>query len=866
MSLTGEKLGPYEIIAPIGKGGMGEVYRARDPRLGREVAIKVSTEKFSERFQREARVIASLNHPNICALYDVGPNYLVMELIEGESPRGPLPLETALDYARQIASALEAAHEKGITHRDLKPGNIKVTPSGIVKVLDFGLAKVGGGPTAVSEDSPTMSISETQAGIILGTAAYMSPEQAKGQRVDKRTDIWAFGVVLYEMLMGKRPFDGDTLQETMASVLKEEIKLDRVPAKARPLLEACLQKDPKQRLHDIADAKLLLSRDEDVKPVRAASSKLPWLAAAVAIIAAAGVGWLHFREAPPVAQSTRFQIEPPAKTTFGIYVSVAPDGRKLAFTAASMDGRVHLWVRDIDALQARELPGTEIRSGFGSPFWSPDSKFVGFSDANRLLKVDASGVSLPQVIAQVPNGAIGQGSWSDAGIIIFGGRGGGALRQVSDSGGEAKPLTTLDTSRQENGHGFPFFLPDGKHFLYTRGSRQADHQGIFIGSLDAKPEQQSLERLIRTTFEAVYAPTKDGGGRIMYLEDDGALMAQPFDASKLALAGPATRIAERVGFNNAYGFFSVSAAGVLAYRGAARPRDSQPTWFDRQGDEIRPDGDSFQAGVVGGPVRLSPDGTRLAETRLENRNTDVWIWEFTRGIGTRLTFNLGNDQDPVWSPDGTQIAFVSDRDNSRGIFVKPANGASEEQSLIAQPGAIPESWSSDGKYLLYSAADERTRRDIWVLPLQGDRKPAVFLQTPFGEYYPRFSPDARWVAYVSNESGRAEVYVLPFAPPGSAPVQGGKWQVSKDGGEVPVWTKNGSELIYISQDGSVMAVDVTTGNAFHAGVPQKLFKAPSANSIDVTSDGQKFLFTVPAGDNTPSPITVVTNWGAGLKK
>jgi len=864
MSLTGEKLGPYEIVAPIGKGGMGEVYRARDPRLGRDVAIKVSSEKFSERFEREARVIASLNHPNICALYDVGPNYLVMELVEGESPRGPLPLETALDYALQIANALGAAHEKGITHRDLKPANIKVTPGGVVKVLDFGLAKVGGGATAVSEDSPTLSIGETQAGIILGTAAYMSPEQAKGKPVDKQTDIWAFGVVLYEMLIGRRPFEGDTLQETMASVLKEEIKLDRAPAKVRPLLEACLQKDPKRRLHDIADAKLLL-REDDVKPVRTASSKLPWLAAAMAVIAAAVIGFVHFREAPPVVQATRFQIDPPLKTSFGIYVSVAPDGSKLAFTASGMDGRIHLWVRDMDALQARELPGTEIRGGFGSPFWSPDSKFVAYSDQNRLLKVDASGASLPQVIVQVPNANIGQGTWSKDGIIIFGGRGSGALRQVSESGGEAKPLTVVDQSRQESAHTFPFFLRDGKHFLYLRGSRAPDKQGIYIGSLDAKPEQQSLERVVASTFEAVYAPANnDAGGNIVYLEEDGTLMARPFDASKLALAGPPARIAERVGFNNAYGFFSVSAAGVLAYRGAARPRDSQPTWFDRDGNEIRPDGDSFQTG--GGVVRLSPDGTRLAETRLENRNIDVWVWEFTRGIGTRLTFNLSNDADPVWSPDGSQIAFNSNRDSGRGIYVKPANGASEEKLLITQPTAGPESWSSDGKYLLFTAADEHTRRDIWVLPIQGDGKPVVFLRTPFEETSPRFSPDARWVAYVSNESGRSEVYVLPFAPPGGAPVQGGKWQVSKDGGAIPVWTKNGSELIYVAPDGSVMAVDVTTGNAFHAGVPQKLFKAPAANSVDVTSDGQKFLFTVPAGDNTPSPITVVTNWEASLKK
>src|SRR5689334_9198081 len=460
MSLApGSKLGVYEIVEKIGAGGMGEVYRARDPRVGRDVAIIVSAEKFGERFEREARTIASLNHPNICTLYDVGPDYLVMELIEGESPEGPLPLETVLHYARQIADALEAAHDKGVVHRDLKPGNIKITSSGLVKVLDFGLAKTAALAQAPSENSPTLSMDETKAGVILGTAAYMSPEQAKGRTVDKRADIWAFGVVLYEMLTGKRLFAGETLQETLAGVLKEEPKLDRAPAQARFLLSRCLEKDPKRRLRDIGDAMSLVQ----VAPPQTAGGPrarlLPWAAAAVFALAAGIAFWAPWR-VPPAAETTRFQMFAPENDGFGIYLVFSPDGRKLAFTAQGKDGRTRIWVRDMNAASPRLLPGTEIASGFGSPFWSPDSRYVAFADGNKLKKVDSAGNAPPVTMAEV-SGTVGQGSWSKEGVILFGGRGDSSpIRRVPDTGGDATPVTFVDRKAKETFHGFPFFLPD----------------------------------------------------------------------------------------------------------------------------------------------------------------------------------------------------------------------------------------------------------------------------------------------------------------------------------------------------------------------------------------------------------------------
>jgi serine/threonine protein kinase len=527
MSLSpGEKLGPYEILAPIGKGGMGEVYRACDTRLNRDVAIKISAERFTERFEREARAIASLNHPNICHLYDVGPNYLVMELVEGPTladriKQGGIPLEEALNIACQIADALEAAHEKGITHRDLKPGNINIKPDGTVKVLDFGLAKMGGTPTVQSDHSPTITVNHTEAGVILGTAAYMSPEQAKGKPVDQRADIYAFGAVLYEMLTHTRLHHGETTTEVLASVIKEEPRWDKVPAQVRRLLRRCLEKDPQKRLRHIGDVMALL--DDEVaapssvaaQPARKARRIWPSIAALLFVVGTVFV-FIHFHETPRTAlEPVRFKIPLPEKTSLvpsGAF-SVSPDGRKVVFAAGGSDGTRQLWVRTLDSLEAHPLPGVEIGNP-PPPFWSPDSRFVAYNSGGKLNKVDVAG-GPPQALCDLPANTLG-GSWNRDGVIIFGTTQG--LMRVSAAGGATAAITALDASRKDFAHVYPTFLPDGKHFLYLRYSADPANSGVYVGSLDAKATEQSTKQLVATEYGPVYAPSMDGStGHLLFL-------------------------------------------------------------------------------------------------------------------------------------------------------------------------------------------------------------------------------------------------------------------------------------------------------------------------------------------------------------
>ena len=863
MSLVaGDRLGPYEILALIGAGGMGEVYRALDPRVGREVAIKVSAQQFNERFDREARVIAQLNHPNICTLFDVGPNYLVMELVEGEAPQGPLPLETALLYARQIADALEAAHEKGIVHRDLKPGNIKITPSGVVKVLDFGLAKTGGISAMPSEHSPTLSMSETQAGVILGTAAYMSPEQAKGKPVDKRADIFSFGVVLYEMLTGQRMFAGESLQETLAGVLKEEPKLDRVPPETRLLLSRCLEKDPRKRLRDIGDAMPLVEQAPQAPVQGRRFGKLPWAISAVLALLAAVAFWAPWKTAPP-AEITRFQMNAPENTDLGIYLVLSPDGRKLAFTAQGKDGRTRIWVRDLDAVAARLLPGTEISSGFGSPFWSPDSRYIAFADGNRLKKVDAAGTTPPVTMSEV-KGTVGQGSWGRDGVIVFGGRGDRSpIRRVPEAGGEAAPVTVIDAKAGETFHSFPFFLPDGRHFLYFRVAGK-EHQGVYVGSLDSKPEEQSTQSLLLADFAAVYAPAPNGGeGRLLFLRE-GTLLAQPFDPARLTLSGSAAPVAEAVGSSNIYGYFSAAANGTLAYRTGGGQNGNQITWVDRQGKA---------AGTVGEPglgnFKLSPDGTHLAASRLDNGNIDIWLVELARGITTRFTFDRAEENTPIWSSDGSRVIYRSNRASNFDLYQKAASGAGDEELLVQSAGAKwPDDTSHDGRYLLYEELGSDGKENLWTMPMQGERKPQAWLQTPFAEWGGHFSPDDRWIAYQSDESGTYEVYVRAFSPGGSGGAASAKYQVSNGGGQRPLWRKDGKELYYLGPNRTIMAVDVTSTQGFQTGAARPLFQLGSDRFLyDARGDGQQFLVPVPGGGaSAPSPITIVLNWASSWKK
>jgi serine/threonine protein kinase/Tol biopolymer transport system component len=879
MSLSaGTRLGPYEILAPIGKGGMGEVYRAHDTRLRRDVAIKVSAERFSERFEKEARAIASLNHPNVCTLHDVGPNYLVMELVEGQTlaeriKQGAIALDEALVLAKQITDALEAAHEKGVTHRDLKPGNIKIKTDGTVKVLDFGLAKMGGTPAAPSENSPTLTMGMTEAGVIVGTAAYMAPEQARGKQVDKRADIWAFGVVLYEMLTGQKLFKGQDLSETLAAVIKEEPKLDRVPVKVRHLLRSCLEKDPKQRLQAIGDWRLLLDEHQPQPDVRATQKLRLWQGVALLALISLGVaGWMLWLKTQPSTQISRLQVALPEKVTFQNYMSLSPDGRKLVFAATGQDG---LWMRDFNSLDWRRLPGTE---GAVSPFWSPDSRYLAFSVGNQLKKIEVAG-GPPQTLCTVPTAFAGSGDWNREGVIVFGSSGvglGGPLWKVSQAGGAATAITLVDASKGELYHWMPAFLPDGNHFIYVR-SEAPEVEGIYAGSLDAKPEDQSRERILATPSPASYA-----NGYLFFMRQ-GTLMSQPFDLGRLRLEGEPVPVAGGVDttwFN--LGVFSVSPSGALAYRESTFGGSRQLTWFDRQGKILS----TFGQPGTDQEVRLSPDGTRAAvRDAPSNEPGDLWTLDFLSGRRTRFTFrqSVGADfvlrqsvgASFVWSPDGSRIAFAAGN-NMDTIYEKASSGAGDEKELLKEPGTIhsPTSWSSDGRFLLYHTTNTpKTGWDVWVLPLQGDRKPVLLLGTTFNEWAARFSPDMRWIAYVSNETGRREIYVRPFVAsgPSGVPALGeGKWLVSKDGGNYPKWRADGKEIVYDDFPSSSVKTVVEVkarGAVFEYGVPQQLFPGPiDFGAWDVTPDGQRFLSSAPQVQQSAVPINVVLNWPAQLKK
>jgi Tol biopolymer transport system component/predicted Ser/Thr protein kinase len=886
MPLTpGTKVGPYEITALIGKGGMGEVYRAHDPRLNRDVAIKVSAKQFTERFGREARAIAALNHPNICTLYDVGPNYLVMELIEGEplltkEKPGPLPVDDVLKVAHQITDALEAAHEKGITHRDLKPGNIKVRPDGTVKVLDFGLAKLATATGVASGDpelSPTISLGMTEAGMVLGSAAYMAPEQARGQTdVDKRADIWAFGVVLYELLTGRRLFEGATVSDVLAAVLVKEPDLSLAPIEFRRLLKRCLEKDSRKRLRDIGDVWELMDhpdrngegRGDTARASAALRSRLTQIvwpsAAAVAILGLAAVSFLHFREAPPASPSpVRFQLSPPDGVNFGDYLALSPDGRQLAFTGVGSDGRVRLYVRPLDSLDAHVLSGTENAA---SPQWSPDGKFLAYGDGGRLKKIDAAG-GPPQTLCEV-QGLVGKGSWNRDDVIIFANRAANpGVWKVPAAGGTPVFVTKTNPKRNETFHAFPTFLPDGKHFLYLVNSSEAAIGGVYVGSLDAKPEEQSTERLVATQFSPSYAHSTDPAKtRLLFLRER-TLMAQPFDPVRLKLTGdPAPATEPQIGVFGSYAYFTASENGALVYRGGAGGL-SRYVWYDRQGKNVG------RAGEPGdyGSVALSPDGLRAAVQSNRDRNVDVWLLDLSRDAATRLTFDPAAELTPIWSPDGRYVYYLNAR--TAEIQQKQSNGVGEEQAVIKTDNPpVPLDISRDGKFLLYSLTGNAATLDLWTLPLAGDRKPEPFLVTNRMENQARFSPDGRWVVYASDESGRSEIYVQPFPPTRDG---GGKWMISNGGGVQPLWRRDGREIFYLGPNGEAMAADVETGATFKPGIPKPLFIAPvfgGAGGVGtrtsrwaVSSDGQRFLIESSLGATNSAPVTVVLNWQTTLK-
>jgi serine/threonine protein kinase len=865
---AGTKLGPYEIRAPIGAGGMGEVYRAHDSRMGRDVAIKISAERFSDRFSREVHAVAALNHPNICHLYDVGSDYLVMELVEGPTlseriQQGAVPLEEALEIARQLADALEAAHEKGIVHRDLKPGNIILRPDGTVKVLDFGLAKLTdktpSGEQFEHSQSPTLD-PVSRVGMVVGTAAYMPPEQARGKLVDKRADIWAFGVILYEMLTGERPFEGETVSDTLIEVATKEPDWEPIPAQARRLLRRCLEKDPNRRLRDIGDAWFWL---EDAPAEEAADSptklgfwRFPAVVSAIGCLIAMAFAAGYYTRKLPDVRLIRFSFAPPFKTR-AINLAVSPDGTRIA--SSGIDEDHYLWLSSIDSSNPQKLPGTE---GAMSPFWSPDGRSLGFVSGGALQKLNLDSPQSPPQTVTSPANPFAGGTWSPQGVILFQAEQAGAgLSRIPAGGGTPEPATHLNAARKEIVHRYPQFLPDGRHFIYWVWSALEENTGEYIGSLD-RAERLPEGPLVRTWREAHFA----GPGYLLYLEG-AVLMARRFDPSGLRFTGEPRALPEKIGRHwstTGHAMFSASSTDALVYQENVPQTATRIIVRGRAGKVLR----TIEAPPGSQWPSLDPLGTHVAvQGEDENTVEDIWTIDLERGLASRLTARQGSNQRPVWSPDGQRIAFMSNRAGAYDLYARNANGTGEDELLVKSPHTkFPAGWSADGKYLLYvESGNSDTRTSAWLLPMEGDRKPIPFLNTGFNVDDAKLSPvlddqGRQWIAYVSNETGSREVYVRPFPSGGPDGPAGPAIRVSTAGGYHPFWRKDGRELFY-SVGPKQMAVDVKFGKTTEIGVPHALF---DLDLNRVYADGERFLHIEDAAEFPPARINVVLNWAAEL--
>jgi len=883
MIAPGTRLGPYSIEEAIGAGGMGEVYRATDTRLDRVVAIKVlpthlsETPELKERFDREAKTISSLQHPHICALFDVGhedgTDFLVMEYLEGQTlaerlKSGPLPTEDVLKFGIQVTEALQSAHKQGVIHRDLKPGNIMVTKAG-VKLLDFGLAK-----TVQKPVSPTSSVTElvteqhtsdplTAAGTLLGTFQYMAPEQLEGVDADARSDIFALGAVLYEMATGRKAFEGKSQASLIASIMSSlPPPISEIQAMAPPALDrvirTCLEKDPDNRWQTAHDVALQLKWIEEggsqvglpkrVLSRRRSRERLGWAIAAVAVVAA--VGQLVFgltRSAPAPARSMRFQIDaPPGVQSFGS-PRVSPDGRYIAFNGIDTTGVTRMFVRPMNSLDAYPLPGTEACH---RPFWSPDSRHVGFFASGKLKRVPIGG-GPPLTICEFNRGS--DAVWGSEGTILFDGQGGDSIQAVSAGGGTASGATRIDREAGETGHGWPYFLPDGKHFLFIAFKANGPSE-IRLGTLGSFETKLITNGDSRVEFAAP---------DFLIFERNRTLLAQPFDPKAGELTGDAFPLTEGIGTGVVgLAHFSSSLEGTLIYTGGDAP-ERQLAWFDRQGDEL---------GIIGSVKQqfnpaVSRDGRRVAVEVLDPQTskTDIWLIDVRRGAETRFTFDAGDDVSPVFSPDGSEVAFGSDRGGDTDVYVKNAGGSGSASLMIDTDYVLfPIDWSADGKTLVGHGRRNITGWDALSWPAAGEDSARAEVATTFVDGWPHLSPDGHYLAYGSNESGRYEVYLTTF------PSGGGKWQISLEGGADPQWRGDGRELYFLSPDRRLMAVEMSLDDGVEIGVPKELFVAPvprsmfTRNRYVAAPDGERFLLLTLLDRGRVAPITVILNWTADL--
>ncbi len=869
MSLaSGVRLGPYEIIEAAGAGGMGDVYRAKDVRLDRSVAVKTMKGPFTERFEREARAISALNHPNICTLYDVGQHegsgYLVMEYIDGKPISGPLPVDQAISYGIQICEALQAAHKKGIVHRDLKPANILVTKQG-VKLLDFGLAKLGAasGPASAVTNVPPSGDQATIAALtgahtVVGTPQYMAPEQIEGKEVDARTDIFAFGCVLYELLTGHRAFDGKSASSIMASVLAMSPKpvgeiIPLSPPALDRIVSRCLAKDPEDRWQSARDVAAELEwvaqggSRVGLPPIITAKRRvregLAWGAFALALLTAVGFAVAWAKRAPEPPQITRFGVPMPDGSSNPTTPEVSPDGRKIVYVASDADGKRQIWLRTMDSMDSRSLGPADPNT---RTFWSPDSRFIAFVVGGKLRKQEISG-GPPQTICDAPTGS--DGTWNADGVILFDGQANDPIWRVPASGGTPKVQVAADTGKGTF-PGWPVFLPDGQHFLFTKDS--GGEQSIVVGSLDSTDEKP----LLKTSSRVLYAPP----GYLLYVREN-TLVAQKFDAKSLVLDTDATPIGEGLGVDSVgLATFSVSNNGVLAYR-VGELDGRRMVWVDRNG---KPTPAIDGIGDYQNPA-IAPDGTHVAfDGATPGTQGDIWIRDLTRAVSTRFTFDPTIEQVPVWSPDGQQLAFDVRAKGAGNLYIKQVSGTRDAELFYADAMVkFISDWSSTG-YLIYTASSVETGFDIYAIPLKGERKPFPVIKTKFNELFATFSPDGKYIAYQSNESGRSEIYVVDF------PEARTKVQVSTSGGAEVYWRRDGKELFYRSGS-RVMAVPVQLTPTLSAGDPVALFQTPFAvlvarSHYRPAADGQRFLVLAPLGTDVNKPASVVLNWTAALAK